>query len=147
MWNCESTRIKILNQEVQPFALIKKTESKKFLDCVFFRTISPPCLGLCLFQTSKNFKTRSSTHFTGLIPTFFWFLAYYRVNISVGGCPYFFFVRLCFLKQLSVYAAAFLRHPSRYRPGLKLTYSRSGYTRQGQKCNFVIFVFHLLFFV
>ena len=34
----------------------KKEESKKFLDSVFFRTISPPCLGLCFFRPLKILK-------------------------------------------------------------------------------------------
>ena len=29
---------------------LKKTESKKFIDSVFFRTISPPCLGLSFYS-------------------------------------------------------------------------------------------------
>ena len=36
---------------------VKKTKSKKFFDSVYFLTISPPCLGLCFFQITKNYMS------------------------------------------------------------------------------------------
>ena len=33
---------------------LEKNRVQEFLDSVFFQTISPPCLGLCFFQSTKT---------------------------------------------------------------------------------------------
>ena len=63
---------------------------QKIFWTLFFSKNFSPMSGTLFFHTTKNFKTRNSTLCTSLRPKMLCFLAYYRVNISVGGCPYFF---------------------------------------------------------
>ena len=66
------------------------------LDSVFFRTEKTE-------SKNKNFATRSSTLYTCPRAKKIGILALYRLNFSVGGLAYFFFVTLCFLKHFSVH--------------------------------------------
>ena len=64
----------------------KKTESKKCGDSVFFQSISPPCLGLCFFQSTKTGKCSpfSSFNFSG---PGFWILTKGGIRQPVLGLP------------------------------------------------------------